>query len=86
MNAQKEKSRNAEEELIASRCSQCERIPARLKSGPLTQIEALEELGVLRLASRINDLKNAGHCIHKQMIEVTNRFGEKCRVAQYRLQ
>ena len=32
MNAQKEKSRNAEEELIASRGSQCERILARLKS------------------------------------------------------
>ena len=85
MDTQEEKSQRIEEELMALGRPQCERILARLKSGPLTQIEALGELGVLRLASRINDLKNAGHCIHKQMIEVTNRFGEKCRVAQYEL-
>lgn len=49
----------------------------------ITQLEALTELGIFRLASRINDLKNMGYTISGEMTEVTNRFGEKVRVKRY---
>ena len=51
----------------------------------ITQLEALNELGILRLASRINDLKKEGHDIVGEMVEVLNRFQEKVRVKRYYL-
>lgn len=51
-----------------------------LKRGPLTALEALNNYGCLRLAARINDLKNKGHLIETKI--VTNN-GKK--FAQYRL-
>lgn len=52
----------------------------------ITQLEAMTELGVLRLASRINDLKRQGHRIISRRVTVKNRFGEDCVVAQYEQQ
>lgn len=57
----------------------------RLKKGSLTQIQALHELGVMRLGARIYDLRAKGHVIDATMIEVTNRNGRKCMVARYEL-
>lgn len=51
----------------------------------ITQIEALNSLGILRLASRISELKDQGYPIEREMVKVTNRFGEGCRVARYTL-
>lgn len=66
--------------------TQCDRVMAYLESGrKLTQFEALTELGIMRLASRISDLNRDGHHIRKEMVEVTNRWNEKCQVAQYTL-
>ena len=53
------------------------------KYGNITQFEALSELGIFRLASRINDLKNKGHNIIGQMVDVENRFGEKVKIKRY---
>ena len=53
--------------------------------GSITQIEALRDLGVLRLASRISDLRSLGVPIESEMVEVKNRYGEKCHVKRYRL-
>lgn len=53
--------------------------------GGITQLEALSDLGVMRLASRISDLRRMGFDIQKEMIIVHNRFGEECRVARYSL-
>lgn len=53
------------------------------KYGNITQLEALSELGIFRLASRINDLKNNGHKITGQMVDVENRFGEKVKIKRY---
>ena len=53
------------------------------KHGNITQLEALSELGIFRLASRINDLKNKGHNITGQMVDVENRFGEKVKIKRY---
>lgn len=55
------------------------------KHGKITQFEAISELGILRLASRVNDCRNSGISILSSMVEVKNRFGENCRVAEYRL-
>ena len=53
--------------------------------GSITQIEALNKLGVLRLASRISDLRRKGYDFDSVMITVRNQWGEKCRVKRYSL-
>ena len=53
--------------------------------GAITQLEALTDLGVMRLASRISDLKKQGHPIISETITVRNRFEEDCYIKQYRL-
>jgi len=66
--------------------SQNNRVKQWLETGkPITQFEAMQNLGIMRLASRINDLRNQGCKIEKKLVTAENRFGEKCRVAQYRL-
>ena len=51
--------------------------------GSITQLEALRELGVMRLASRISDLKRQGYNIISHTDSVKNRFGEKCYIKRY---
>lgn len=55
------------------------------KHGSITQFEALSEISVMRLASRISDLRKQGFLIKSEMVTVCNRFGEKCRVKRYGL-
>lgn len=52
----------------------------------ITQIEALNALGIMRLASRISDLRKKGFPITSELVEVRNRYGETCRVKRYRMQ
>lgn len=54
--------------------------------GSITQIEALKDLGVMRLASRISDLKKQGYPIKGDVVAVKNRYGENCYVKRYSLQ
>ena len=51
----------------------------------ITPMQAEDQYGIRRLASRISDLRADGHNIEKEMITVKNRRGQKCRVARYRL-
>lgn len=51
--------------------------------GSITQFEAMNDLGIMRLASRISELKKNGYNIVSRMITVKNRFGENCSVKQY---
>jgi hypothetical protein len=53
--------------------------------GSITQLEALQDLGVMRLASRISDLRSLGYPIVSETEIVKNRFGEKCHVKRYRI-
>jgi hypothetical protein len=53
--------------------------------GTITPMEAMSDLGVGRLGARIFDLKMLGYNIETQMIKVQNRYGERVRVAAYRL-
>jgi hypothetical protein len=53
--------------------------------GSITQLEALRDLGVMRLASRISDLKKQGYTIKSDRETVKNRFGENCNIKRYSL-
>ena len=53
--------------------------------GSITQLEALKDLGVMRLASRISDLKKQGYPIQSEIEVVKNRYGEKCHIKRYSL-
>lgn len=64
--------------------TQNERILDYIKQfGSITQFEALKDLGVMRLASRVSDLKRIGYPIESEIIEVKNRFEEVCHVKRY---
>ena len=54
--------------------------------GSITQLEALRDLGVMRLASRISDMKSMGIPIVSTVETVKNRYGEKTHIKRYRLQ
>ena len=54
--------------------------------GSITQLEALQDLGVMRLASRISDLRRLGHPITSDIEPVKNRFNETCYIKRYSLQ
>lgn len=49
--------------------SQTDAILSHLQRRPLTSIEAIERLRVLRLAARIRDLRDRGHNIYSTMVE-----------------
>ena len=69
-----------------SKPTQNERILDYIREyGGITQIEALKELGVMRLASRISDLRRRGYTINSSVEQVRNRYGETCRVKRYSL-
>lgn len=66
--------------------TQNERIIEYIKRfGSITQLEALQDLGVMRLASRISDLRSLGYPILSETEVVKNRYGEKCHVKRYRI-
>jgi len=64
---------------------QCERLLKALRKRDMTTREIENELGIGRPASRIDDLRKAGHPIITFTETVTNRYGERCRVARYSL-
>lgn len=53
--------------------------------GRITPVEAMNEYGIMRLASRIHDLKQEGYRISSENKVSINRFGEKVHYASYRL-
>lgn len=53
--------------------------------GGITQLEALRDLGVMRLASRISDLKKQGYEITSTVETVKNRFGGTCHIKRYQI-
>lgn len=67
--------------------TQCNRVLEYIKQhGSITQFEAMLELGVMRLASRISELKKKhDYDFDCEWVEVRNRFDEPCRVKKYSL-
>lgn len=67
--------------------TQCERILKYIAwNGSISQREAMNELGIYRLASRINDLKRRGYNIVGETKTGRNRYGEKTSFKVYRLE
>ena len=65
--------------------TQCERIIDYInRFGSISTIEAFNDLGVARLASRIHDLKDQGYNIVSEIKTGRNRFGEKTSYKVYR--
>lgn len=66
--------------------SQCDRILRHMRQyGSISSIEAFTEYGILRLASRINDLKKRGHVISSTTGTAMNRYGETTHFSVYKL-
>lgn len=53
--------------------------------GSITQFEAMRDLGVMRLASRISEMRKDGFDIVCRMETTRNRYGEKCHIKRYSL-
>jgi hypothetical protein len=69
-----------------SKATQAQRVLDYMDTfGSITQLEALKDLGVMRLASRISDLKKQGYPIQSETITVQNRFEEDCYIKRYSL-
>lgn len=69
-----------------SKATQAERIVQYMEEfGSITQFEAMKDLGVMRLASRISDIKKSGIPIKSEVIAVKNRFNEDCYIKRYSL-
>jgi hypothetical protein len=52
--------------------------------GSITQIDALRDIGCMRLASRISDLRSRGYDIVSELVPVKNRYGETCHIKRYK--
>ena len=66
--------------------TQCQRIIDYMRRfGAISTLEAFNDLGVARLASRIHDLKAQGYNITSSIGTAKNRYGEKIHFSIYRL-
>lgn len=66
--------------------TQCEKVLEYMERfGSITQLEALADLGCMRLASRISDLRQQGIAIGRRMKTSKNRYGEDVHFAEYYL-
>lgn len=64
--------------------TQCEFILRHFKDyGSITSLEAMQEYGIMRLASRISDLRKMGYNIEVVTETGKNRYGEKTSYARY---
>ena len=69
-----------------NKATQNERVLEYIReTGSITQLEALKELGVMRLASRISDLKRQGYNIISKPEAVMTRYG-KTYIKRYSLE
>lgn len=68
------------------RPTQCDKVLAYLdEHGSITALDALMDLGIMRLGARIWELIHTrGINITKEFITVKNRFGQDCSIALYK--
>lgn len=67
--------------------SQNERLLNHLQNnGSINPMQAWQELGIYRLAARVKNLRDDGYHVVGSKVEVPNRFGEVCRVAEYKIE
>lgn len=66
--------------------TQCDRVLRHLRDyGTITTLEAITEYGILRLASRITDLRRRGIAISSETKTGKNRYDEKVHYKVYKL-
>ena len=53
--------------------------------GSITPLQALADLGIMRLGARIYDLKRRGVAIDRSLRSDINRYGKRVQYAEYRL-
>lgn len=67
--------------------TQVERIIRHMEDyGSITSLEAMSEYGIMRLASRVSDLKHLGYPVRRVMESAKNRYGEPVSYARYYLE
>lgn len=67
--------------------TQCEKVLNYMRQfGSITQLEALQDIGCMRLASRISDLRAQGYPISRRIKTGKNRYGESVSFAEYYLE
>ena len=67
--------------------TQSEKIIRHLRDyGSISSAEAMHEYGIMRLASRISDLKKVGIPIRREMVSGKNRYGEATSYARYSIE
>lgn len=69
-----------------AKLTQCDRVLRHLEDfGSITSLEAMTEYGIMRLASRIADLKAQGYAIESERVTGKNRYEETTNYSVYRL-
>lgn len=64
--------------------TQCERIKAYINEfGSITPLEAIKDLGVMRLASRISEMRRSGMAIGSKTEHGKNRWGQNTHFKRY---
>jgi hypothetical protein len=72
--------------MMNKKLSQKEKVLRHLKEiGSLTPIDALKEYSIMRLSSRIYELKDEGYNIKSELISGINKFKEKVSFSKYTL-
>ena len=67
--------------------TQCDRVLKYMQDfGTITPVQAMQDLGCMRLGARIWDLRAAGHNITRRMVSSKNRYGEATTFAEYKLE
>lgn len=53
--------------------------------GSITPIDALRDYSIMRLTSRVCELKDEGHNIKSELVSGKNKYGESVRYSKYTL-
>lgn len=66
--------------------TQCNQVLEYMRDfGSITQLDAIRDIGCMRLASRINDLREQGYAIGRRIKTGKNRYGNTIHFAEYYL-
>ena len=69
---------------MADKMTQAQKVLEYIRQfGSITQLEALRDLGVMRLASRVSDLRKQGYDIVGEREAVVNRYEEISYIKRY---
>lgn len=67
--------------------NQCQRVLKYMRDfGSINPLEAVRDIGCMRLAARISDLREQGYPIVRRMKTGKNRYGKDVSFAEYYLE